>query len=136
MCAAVEQARAGGNSLGGVIECAAVGLPAGLGDPMMDGLESRISALAFAVPAVKGVEFGSGFAGSALWGSQNNDAFYVQDGQSVRAPIITAESWAVFPRNAPGVPRGGQTDAVDRARAGKRGFTVHAKRKTVRQREA
>ena len=80
MCAAVEQARAGGNSLGGVIECAAVGLPAGLGDPMMDGLESRISALAFAVPAVKGVEFGSGFAGSALWGSQNNDAFYVQDG--------------------------------------------------------
>ena len=81
MRSAIEQARAGGNSLGGVIECAAVGLPVGLGDPMMDGLESRISALVFAVPAVKGVEFGSGFAGSALWGSQNNDAFYVQDGQ-------------------------------------------------------
>lgn len=80
MRALIEQARSCGNSVGGVIECAAVGLPAGLGDPMTCGMENRIAAIAFSIPGIKGIEFGSGFAGCALWGSQNNDAFCFQDG--------------------------------------------------------
>jgi chorismate synthase len=76
MLAAIEEARKDGDSLGGVIECAAVGLPGGLGDPMFDGMENRIAALVFGIPAVKGIEFGSGFAGAALRGSDNNDSFY------------------------------------------------------------
>ena len=76
---AISLARVEGDSVGGVIECAALGLPAGLGGPLFGGLESRISALVFAVPAVKGVEFGAGFAAAALRGSENNDAFYYTD---------------------------------------------------------
>ncbi len=75
-------ARAEGDSVGGVVECAVIGLPVGLGEHMFDGVESRISALAFSVPAVKGVEFGAGFAATTMRGSENNDAFYT-DGKSV-----------------------------------------------------
>lgn len=71
------------DSVGGIIECAAVGLPAGLGDPMFDGVENVISQLCFALGGVKGIEFGSGFAGSALRGSQNNDPFAVRDDEIV-----------------------------------------------------
>ncbi len=75
-------ARTEGDSVGGVVECAVIGLPVGLGEHMFDGVEGRISALAFSVPAVKGVEFGAGFAPAAMRGSENNDAFYT-DGKSV-----------------------------------------------------
>ena len=68
---------------GGVIECAAVGLPAGLGDPMFGGVENRLSAALFGIPAVKGVEFGDGFAAARSRGSENNDPFSVEDGQIV-----------------------------------------------------
>lgn len=78
---AIAQARAEGDSVGGIIECAAVGLPAGLGDPMFEGVENRLAAALFGIPAVKGVEFGAGFAAAALRGSQNNDPFTVEDGQ-------------------------------------------------------
>ena len=71
------------DSVGGVIECAAVGLPAGLGDPMFDGMENRVARIAFAIPAVKGVEFGAGFAVGRMRGSENNDPFYM-DGSAVR----------------------------------------------------
>ena len=76
----IEEARKQGDSLGGVIECAVSGLPAGLGNPMFEGMENRISAAVFGIPAVKGISFGSGFAGSRMRGSQNNDAFIMKDG--------------------------------------------------------
>jgi len=72
-----------GDSVGGVIECEAAGLPAGLGDPMFDGIENRIAGIVFGIPGVKGVEFGSGFAGAGSRGSENNDVFYM-DGETVK----------------------------------------------------
>ena len=83
MLAAIEEAREEQDSVGGVIECAAIGLPAGIGSPMLDTVEGRLSSLLFGVPAVKGVEFGAGFAFAALRGSHANDTFY-QDGGAVK----------------------------------------------------
>ena len=83
MRAAIAAARAEGDSVGGIVECAVLGLPAGLGDPMFGGMENRIAAAVFAIPAVKGVEFGAGFAAAALRGSENNDAFAVENGKIV-----------------------------------------------------
>ncbi len=77
----IEQARLDGDSVGGVIECAVTGLPVGLGEPMFDGVENVISHAVFAIPAIKGIEFGSGFAGSDMTGSENNDSFTVTDGK-------------------------------------------------------
>ncbi len=78
----IEMARLDGDSVGGIIECAAIGLRAGLGEHMFDGVENRISSAIFGIPAVKGIEFGNGFACSTLFGSQNNDAF-ITDGKSI-----------------------------------------------------
>ena len=83
MLAAIAKARADGDSVGGVVECAVLGLPAGLGDALFDGVESRLSAALFGIPAVKGVEFGTGFAAAALRGSENNDAFVLRGGKAV-----------------------------------------------------
>ncbi len=80
---AVIEAKAQGDSLGGVIECAVTGLPVGLGDPMFGGMENRISNLVFAIPAVKGIEFGAGFSAARMKGSENNDAFMYKDGKVV-----------------------------------------------------
>lgn len=71
------------NSVGGVIECAVVGIEAGLGDPFFDSVESRLSHLLFSVPAVKGVEFGLGFKITELYGSESNDSFYYE-GEKVK----------------------------------------------------
>ena len=76
----IAQAKIQGDSLGGVIECAVLGLPAGLGDPMFGGMENRIAGIVFGIPAVKGIEFGAGFAAAKLRGSQNNDSYTVKDG--------------------------------------------------------
>ena len=81
MQAAIARARAQGDSLGGVIECAVLGLPVGLGDPMFGGMENRIAGIVFGIPAVKGLEFGAGFAAAKLRGSQNNDSYTVKDGR-------------------------------------------------------
>ncbi len=70
------------DSVGGTVEAAAIGLPVGLGEHMFDGVESRLAALLFSVPAVKGVSFGSGFAGSTKRGSENNDSF-ATDGKHI-----------------------------------------------------
>lgn len=83
MLAAIAKARADGDSVGGVVECAVLGLPAGLGDALFDGVESRLSVALFGIPAVKGVEFGAGFAVAEMRGSENNDPFYY-DGDTVK----------------------------------------------------
>ncbi len=77
----INSAREELDSVGGVIECAAVGFPAGIGSPMMEGLENIISRLVFAIPAVKGIEFGNGFECTELFGSENNDEFVIDEGE-------------------------------------------------------
>lgn len=84
MCAAILEAKGDLDSVGGVIECAAAGLPPGLGEPMFGGIENRLAAALFGIPAVKGLEFGEGFRAAALRGSENNDPFVVENGR-VRA---------------------------------------------------
>ena len=83
MKAVVEGARKNLDSVGGTIECAVVGLPIGLGAPMFDGLENRLSSLMFSIPAIKGIEFGAGFDVATMTGSVNNDEYYY-DGEVVK----------------------------------------------------
>lgn len=77
---AINKARVDGDSVGGIIECVITGLPVGLGDPMFGGMESRIAQVVYGIPAVKGIDFGSGFSGSYMRGSQNNDAYIIDNG--------------------------------------------------------
>lgn len=81
----IAEAKAQNDSVGGIIEVCATGVPGGLGGPLFEGLESRIAQTVFAIPAVKGIEFGSGFAGARLTGSENNDAFRMENGQVITA---------------------------------------------------
>lgn len=81
--AAIEEAAARGDSVGGIIKCTVTGMPAGIGEPMFDGLENKIAQAVFAIPAVKGIEFGRGFEAAKICGSENNDAFYY-DGETVK----------------------------------------------------
>jgi chorismate synthase len=76
---AIVNAKKEGDSLGGIIECLALGIPVGVGEPLFDSLDADLAKALFAVPAVKGVEFGVGFAVAGLKGSENNDAYLMQN---------------------------------------------------------
>lgn len=80
MLAAIDDARRELDSVGGVVECVATGMPAGVGSPMFDGIENLVARAAFGVPAVKGVEFGRGFEAARLRGSEDNDPYRMVDG--------------------------------------------------------
>ena len=83
MRSAIMDAKKEGDSLGGVVESVSIGLPVGLGEPIFSSLESDLSKALFSIPAVKGIEFGSGFTGSSLLGSENNDLFVREGGRIV-----------------------------------------------------
>ena len=85
MRSAILQAKAAGDSVGGVLETAVTGLPAGVGEPWFDTLEGQLSHILFSVPAVKGVEFGDGFALAEMRGSEANDALCYREGRVVTA---------------------------------------------------
>ena len=80
----IRNASHGGESLGGIIECVTINMPAGVGSPIFEGLENTIAQLIFGIPAVKGLEFGAGFQVAEMVGSQNNDPFYFDEAGQVR----------------------------------------------------
>lgn len=77
----IAETRAQKDSVGGVVSCYVTGLPAGWGDPMFGGMESRIAQIVYGIPAVKGLEFGAGFRVADMTGSENNDAFVIAQGK-------------------------------------------------------
>jgi len=83
MLALIEDVRQQGDSIGGVVEGLALNVPVGLGEPLFDTLEGELAKALFAIPAVKGVEFGAGFAVAERRGSQNNDSFGISDNKVV-----------------------------------------------------
>ena len=114
------------DSIGGIVECGIYGLPTGIGDPMFDGIENRIAQIAFGIPAVKGVEFGMGFAVAAMRGSENNDPYRVDaetgeievesnnaggilGGISTGAPVM----WRMAVKPTPSIGREQQTIDMD-----------------------
>jgi chorismate synthase len=97
--AAIDAALANGDSIGGLVACHATNVPVGLGEPFFDSVESVISHLAFSIPAVKGIEFGSGFEAAKMTGSEHNDAFIEATGKTI-------------PNNAGGI-NGGITNGND-----------------------
>lgn len=124
------------DSVGGVIECVAYGMPAGVGDPMFDGLENRIARIAYGIPAVKGVEFGAGFGVAELLGSQNNDPYRIEDGHvacekndaggilggiSTGMPIV----WRAALKPTPSI--GKRQDSVDLGRGEDAELVVHGR---------
>jgi len=77
---AMLDAAAEGDSVGGIIECAVIGLPVGAGSPLFAGVENQLAQAIFAVPAVRGIEFGAGFEAAGMLGSEHNDAFCINEG--------------------------------------------------------
>ena len=77
----IKTMRKEGNSVGGVIECVVRGVPPGLGEPVFDKLEADLAKAMLSLPATKGFEIGSGFAGSQVTGAEHNDLFEMRDGK-------------------------------------------------------
>ncbi len=98
---AIIAARKEGDSLGGVIEIAALGVPAGVGEPLFDALDADIAKMLFTIPAVKGVEFGAGFKAAELKGSENNDAYLMRDG---KVAALTNNAGGILGGIASGMP--------------------------------
>ena len=92
MATLIQAMRAAGDSVGGVVECVIRGAPAGLGEPVFDKLEADLAKAMLSLPATKGFEIGSGFAGSRQTGSEHNDAFEMRDG---RVRTVTNRSGGV-----------------------------------------
>lgn len=76
----IKKAKLNGDSVGGIVECAIVGLPVGIGNPIFNNIESVLSSIMFSIPAIKGIEFGNGFNSSHMYGSENNDEFFYDNG--------------------------------------------------------
>ena len=136
MTNAIMAARAQKDSVGGVIECVACGLPAGVGSPMFDGLENTIAYAVFGIPSVKGIEFGAGFSAAAMRGSQNNDPYEVRDGACVP---VTNNAGGILGGISTGAPLhfrcalkpissiGIEQDSVDLERMAPAKLTVHGR---------
>ncbi|MFZ0892189.1 MAG: chorismate synthase [Thermoplasmata archaeon] len=101
MESAIQEARRDGDSLGGIIETRATGVPVGAGEPFFDSVESAIAHAAFAIPAVKGIEFGAGFSAARMRGSEHNDPFVWKDG---RVQTATNHSGGILGGLATGMP--------------------------------
>lgn len=97
----IENARLQGNSVGGIIECAAIGMPVGVGANMFDTVESRLSAALFGIPAVKGVQFGEGFGFAEMLGSDANDGYEIIGG---RVCLISNNNGGVLGGMTSGAP--------------------------------
>lgn len=80
----ISELKQKGDSTGGVVECSVFGLDAGIGEPIFDGIENNISKMIFAIPGIKGIEFGSGFDGAVKLGSENNDEFYIDENKQIK----------------------------------------------------
>jgi chorismate synthase len=79
---AIDQAVEKQDSIGGIIECRSSNMPTGIGEPFFNSVESLLSHMIFAIPAIKGIEFGSGFAAAGMWGSEHNDKIVSEDGKT------------------------------------------------------
>lgn len=88
----IDQVRKEGDSIGGVAEVVAINVPAGLGEPVFDKLKADIAKALFSIPAVLGVEYGSGFACATMRGSENNDHFVTGESSEEETPVITTDS--------------------------------------------
>src|SRR5690242_2033861 len=98
---AVLNAKADGDSVGGVVECTTLNLPVGVGEPLFDALDSELAKILFGIPAVKGVEFGAGFQATRLRGSENNDQYVIKEGKVV---TLTNNSGGVLGGMSTGMP--------------------------------
>lgn len=103
--AEIDKAREEGDSVGGVVSCVIEGIPVGVGEPMFGGVENVISQAVFAIPAVKGIEFGRGFDAARIKGSENNDPFVIEaDGSGTRIATETNNHGGILGGLTSGMP--------------------------------
>ncbi|MCH5353663.1 MAG: chorismate synthase [Acutalibacter sp.] len=123
----IENVRLEADSVGGIVECAVTGMPAGVGNPMFGGVENLISSLVFGIPAVKGIDFGAGFSAAYLRGSQNNDTFYYDEQGNVKTR--TNFSGGILGGITSGMPLIFQVAIKPTPSIGKEQDTIHLEKK-------